>query len=105
MGTTVAAVPAPNPAAVRPAARPRRSGNHLSALPTQVPYTAPAPMPESAAATYNSQSELANEFNVQAAATKTPPNATTIRGPKRSTNQPSIGTSHVSVAMKMLKAN
>ena len=29
--------PAPKPAAVRPAARPRRSGNHLSALPTDAP--------------------------------------------------------------------
>src|SRR2546425_784789 len=39
MGTTVSAEPAPKPAAVSPAARPRRSGNHLSALPTEVqPY-------------------------------------------------------------------
>ncbi len=29
---------------------------------------------------------------------------TTIRGPKRSTNQPSTGTSHVSVATKIVKA-
>jgi len=29
--------PAPKPIAVNPAARPRRSGNHFSALPTQVP--------------------------------------------------------------------
>ena len=34
----------------------------------------------------------------------TPPNATTTRGPYRSTNQPSTGTSQVSVAMKMLNA-
>src|SRR5580698_7144126 len=105
MGITVAAVPAPKPAAVRPAARPRRSGNHLSALPTQVPYTAPAPIPDKAAATYNSHNEPATEFRAQAQATKTPPKATTTRGPNRSTNHPSIGTSHVSVAMKMLKAN
>src|SRR3972149_5361469 len=45
MGTTVKADPAPNPMAVSPAASPRRSGNHLRALPTQVPYTAPAPIP------------------------------------------------------------
>ena len=51
IGRMVSAEPAPKPAAVRPAARPRRSGNHLSALPTQVPYTAPAPMPLIAAAT------------------------------------------------------
>src|SRR5438876_1011011 len=38
----VSADPAPKPAAVSPAARPRRSGNHLRALPMQVPYTAPA---------------------------------------------------------------
>ncbi len=37
IGTTVAAAPAPKPAAVRPAARPRRPTNHFSALPTQVP--------------------------------------------------------------------
>jgi hypothetical protein len=37
IGTTVSAEPAPKPAAVRPAARPRRSGNHLSALPTEAP--------------------------------------------------------------------
>ena len=37
IGETVNAEPAPNPAAVRPAARPRWSGNHFSALPTAVP--------------------------------------------------------------------
>ncbi len=37
IGATVSAEPAPNPAAVMPAARPRLSGNHFSALPTQVP--------------------------------------------------------------------
>src|SRR5215510_7768325 len=104
MGTTVAAAPAPNPAAVSPAARPRRSANHLSALPTHVPYTAPAPTPEIAAAVYSIGNELANEFNVQAPATTIPPNMTTIRGPNRSTNHPSIGTSHVSVATKIVNA-
>ena len=37
MGATVSADPAPNPAAVMPAASPRWSGNHLSALPMAVP--------------------------------------------------------------------
>ena len=37
IGTTVTAEPAPKPAAVSPAARPRRSGNHLMALPTVAP--------------------------------------------------------------------
>ena len=37
MGITVSAEPAPKPAAVSPAARPRRSGNHFSALPTEAP--------------------------------------------------------------------
>jgi len=50
IGTTVIAAPAPNPAAVAPAARPRRSGNHFNALPTQVPYTEPAPTPAMIAA-------------------------------------------------------
>src|SRR4051794_30173690 len=37
IGTTVRAEPAPKPAAVIPAAKPRRPGNHFSALPMQVP--------------------------------------------------------------------
>ena len=49
MGMTVIAAPAPKPAAVRPAAIPRLPGNHLSALPTHVPYTAPVPMPPTTA--------------------------------------------------------
>jgi hypothetical protein len=61
-------------------------------------------MPARAAAAYNITSELAKELSVQAQATQTPPTATTILGPKRSTNHPSMGTSHVSVAMKILKA-
>ena len=36
--------------------------------------------------------------------TRMPPISTTIFGPKRSTNQPSIGTSQVSVITKMLNA-
>ncbi len=51
IGITVTAAPAPKPAAVKPAASPRLSGNHLSAVPTQVPYTQPAPMPAITAAT------------------------------------------------------
>ena len=43
--TAASAAPAPKPAAVAPAARPRRSGNHFKALPTQVPYIEPAPIP------------------------------------------------------------
>src|SRR5205823_13253985 len=50
IGMTVSAEPAPNPAAVSPAASPRRPGNHFTALPIHVPYTAPAPMPPSTAA-------------------------------------------------------
>ena len=46
----------------------------------------------------------ANEFSVHAIATTMPPNMTTIRGPKRSTNQPSTGTSHVSVATNIVNA-
>src|SRR5438105_3363891 len=40
----------------------------------------------------------------QAMPTRMPPNSTTGLGPKRSTSQPSIGTSQVSVMTKMLKA-
>src|SRR5499425_2950709 len=102
MGMMVSADPAPNPAAVKPAASPRRSANHLSALPTQVPYTAPAPMPEIAPPKYSMGRVDAWELMSQAMATSTPPTATTIRGPNLSTIQPSIGTSHVSIATKML---
>ena len=85
IGMTVAAEPAPKPAAVMPAARPRRSGNHLSALATHVPYTAPAPMPAIAWPTYSTNSELAIELIDQPTATSTPPATVTTRGPKRST--------------------
>src|SRR5919199_6287972 len=104
IGTTVAAAPAPKPAAVSPAASPRRSANHFNALPTHVPYTAPAPTPASISATYNMGNDAANEFSVHAIATTAPPNMTTSRGPNRSTNHPSIGTSHVSVATKIVNA-
>src|SRR5690348_12203609 len=36
IGMTVTTAPPPKPPAVRPTARPRRSGNHLTALPTHV---------------------------------------------------------------------
>src|SRR5271169_2688090 len=45
IGTIVTAAPAPKPAMVNPAAKPRRSGNHLSALPIDVLQIALAPMP------------------------------------------------------------
>src|SRR5450631_710835 len=96
MGTTVSAAPAPNPAAVSPAARPRLSGNHFSALPTQVPYTQPAPMPAMTAAAYSSASEVAYELMTQPRAASIAPPAITGRGPNLSTSQPSIGTSQVS---------
>ena len=104
IGTIVSADPAPNPMLVSPAASPRRSGNHLSAFPTQVPYTAPAPMPPTTAAAYNIGSELANEFITHAAPTSNDASTTMMRGPNRSTRYPSIGTSHVSVSTNSVKA-
>src|SRR3569833_2514869 len=101
IGITVKAAPAPKPAAVRPAARPRRSGNHFNALPTQVPYTQPAPMPPITAARYSIDSEAAYESSIQARPTQIAPPATTGRGPNISPSQPSIGASQVSVAMKL----
>src|SRR5688500_17170097 len=95
IGMTVSAEPAPNPIAVRPAARPRRSGNHLSALPTQVPYTAPAPMPATIADAYSIGSVDAHAFIIHDKPTNTPAQTTTMRGPNRSTSHPSPGTSHV----------
>src|SRR5262245_16697381 len=104
IGTTVAAAPAPRPAAVSPAASPRRAADPFSALPTQGPDTAPAPIAESVAPRYSIGSELANELSVHASATTMPPIMTTIRGPNLSTNQPSTGTSQVSVATKIVNA-
>src|SRR5438105_14717306 len=49
-------------------------------------------------------SESANEFMIQAIPHRTPPTKMTIRGPYLSTNQPSIGTSHVSNRTKSVKA-
>src|SRR6267154_454308 len=48
--------------------------------------------------------ESAMALMAQAMPTRMPPIRTTIFGPKRSTNQPSTGTSQVSVSTKMLKA-
>src|ERR1035437_9180023 len=105
IGITVTAAPAPKPAAVRPAARPRLSGNHLSALPTQVPYTQPAPIPEITAPAYSIVSESANEFMTQPKPPSMAPKAITGRGPNLSTAQPSIGTSQVSTTTKMENDN
>src|SRR6476620_8295516 len=102
IGTMVTAEPAPKPAAVKPAAKPRRSGNHFNALPTHVPYTAPAPIPLTTAAKYNIGRESANELMNQPRPHNTPPTITTGRGPNLSTNQPSIGTNHVSVKTKIV---
>jgi hypothetical protein len=44
------------------------------------------------------------EFSHQAIATTMPPKETMTPGPKRSANQPSTGTSQVSVATKIVKA-
>ena len=101
---TVSAAPAPNPAAVKPAAIPRRPGNHLRALPTQVPYTQPVPMPPIAAAKYRTASDSAAELMTHAMATRMPPPMTTQRGPNWSTRYPSTGTSQVSISTKMVKA-
>jgi hypothetical protein len=80
------------------------SGNHLSALPTQVPYTAPPPTPPTAAAKYSIGSEFAYASNSQLAATITDATSTTTRGPYLSTTHPSIGTSHVSTSTKIVNA-
>ena len=83
-GTTVRTEPAPKPPAVNPVARPRRSGNHFSALPTVAPKIGPAPMPATNAATYKRVRELAMELITQAIATSTPLPHTMNLGPKRS---------------------
>src|SRR5580698_6932092 len=105
IGITVIAAPAPKPAAVNPAARPRRSGNHFNALPTHVPYTPPAPIPAITEAVYSSASDVAQEYITHAMPAHNAPQATTGRGPNLSTSQPSTGTSHVSVRMKRENAS
>src|SRR5437764_6941817 len=102
IGNTVSADPAPNPIAVRPAANPRRSGNHLSALPTHAPYTAPAPMPPTTGPRYRTDSEPAMELITHDSATRIPAATPTKRGPIRSTRYPSIGTSQVSTRTKIV---
>src|SRR5665647_911547 len=105
IGMMVIAAPAPNPAAVRPAARPRLSGNSFSALPTQVPYTEPAPTPAITAAKYSCGSVVAYESIVQPSAARMAPNAITGRGPYLSTSQPSTGTNQVSTRIKIENDN
>src|ERR1700757_4298448 len=102
IGITVTAAPAPKPAAVKPAARPRLSGNHLSAMPTQVPYTQPAPIPAMTDATYRGERLVAWALMPQPSPAHSAPPITTGRGPNLSTSQPSTGTSHVSVTMKVV---
>src|ERR1700722_17067039 len=104
IGPMVSAAPAPKPAAVMPAAKPRLPGNHFSALPTQVPYTHPVPMPPSAAPKYSMGKELATEFSAQADPTNSAPANTTQRGPNRSTKYPSTGISHVSMSTNKVTA-
>src|ERR1700682_3549982 len=104
IGRTVSAAPAPKPAAVTPAASPRRPGNHFSALPTQVPYTEPVPMPPIAAPTYSIESEFATEFKTQASALSTAQPGPPTRGPYRSTRSPTTATSHVSTRTKIVNA-
>src|ERR1700694_3687954 len=103
IGITVTAAPAPKPAAVKPAAKPRLSGNHFSALPTQVPYTQPAPIPAMTAAAYNSINVVALASMTQPSPAKIAPAAITGRGPNLSTRYPSTGTSQVSTKIKKAK--
>src|SRR5713101_1747665 len=61
-------------------------------------------MPPLSAAMYRVHRSVASELSAQAMPTRMPPTSTTIFGPKRSTSQPSTGTSQVSVSTKMVKA-
>ena len=101
-GMTVTAAPAPKPAAVAPAARPRLSGNHFSELPEQVPYTAPAPAPVRIWAKYRNPKLEALEQRIQPMVLKMAPKIMTGRGPNLSTPHPSRGTSQVSKNRKMV---
>src|SRR5574340_251562 len=104
IGITVNAAPAPNPAAVSPAASPRLSGNHFNALPTQVPYTLPAPIPPLIAEKYSTPSDVAYELMIHDSPARIPPTSTTGRGPNWSISQPSIGVSQVSQSTKIENA-
>src|SRR5258708_17503170 len=105
IGITVTAAPAPKPAAVKPAARPRLSGNHFNALPTQVPYTQPAPIPAMTAAVYNSANVVALASMIQPSPANIAPAAITGRGPNLSTKYPSIGTNQVSTRINIANDN
>ena len=98
IGMMVNAEPMPKPAAVRPAARPRRSGNHFSALPMQVPKTRrrrcrPAPRRDRAADS-ESATELSDPGRGRPA--RRPPATTTLRPeavdePAFERHQPGLG--------------
>ncbi|HEY6237329.1 MAG TPA: hypothetical protein VIW69_19665 [Candidatus Elarobacter sp.] len=101
-GITVTAAPAPNPADVRPAAKPRRPANHLSALPMHVPYTMPAPTPATTPPVYSIAKLCAFASITHAMPASSPPIATMIRGPYLSTSAASNGTSQVSTTTKIV---
>ncbi len=60
-GMMVTAAPAPKPAAVTPAARPRRLSNHFTTFPMHVPYTSPVPIPPMIPPVYREAKVLARE--------------------------------------------
>src|SRR5258708_12720032 len=73
IGRAVNAAPAPKPPPVTPAASPRRPGNHFSALPTQVPYTDPVPIPPLPPPPHTNQTQLPNTFKPTPHSPRVPP--------------------------------
>src|SRR5262249_40319261 len=88
-----------------PTASPRRSGNHLSAVPTQATFTAPAPRPPRAEQIWSAPMDCVRPEPIQLSPTRTPLTLTTSRAPKRSTRYPSTGTNQLAARLKIVKAS
>src|SRR5712692_9795701 len=99
------AVPPPKPAAMMPAARPRRSRNHLSADPIEPLYTSAAPIPATMYAAYNCVSVWAYPIDAHPTPHNTPAAVMNGRGPSQSMSQPSSGCTHVWNRMNSVKAS
>src|SRR5580765_8377880 len=95
--------PAPNPAAITPAARPRLSGNHFNATPMHPQYTMAAPTPATAYEAYNVVSDCACPNPAQPSPHMTPAMVIRTLGPRLSIIQPHSDMAQVSSAMNSVQ--
>src|SRR5580692_4163256 len=103
MSGTKSAAPDPNPAAIRPDARPSLSGNHFNPTIVEPQYTSAAPTPASEYRKYNPIRVCAYPMADHPTAHITPPTDINTRGPRRSMNRPAKGWTQVSNAMNSVK--